>query len=114
MQHDIRKLCFDILKAIAEIREFTSGIDLDQYRNNRVVKLAVERDYEIIGEALKRMQIRFEGEFAQIADGRKIIDFRNLLAHAYDDIADEIVWDITNSNLTILQTEIEDILNKHK
>ena len=49
-----------------------------------------------------------------ISDRRKIIDFRNLLAHAYDDIADEIVWDITNSNLTTLQSEIEDILNNYK
>lgn len=114
MLHDIRKLCFDILKAIAEIHDFTKGIDLDQYRKSRVVKLAVERDYEIIGEALKRMQIRFESEFLHITDGRKIIDFRNLLAHAYDDIADEIVWDITNFNLTTLQSEIEDILNNHK
>ena len=63
MQHDIRKLCFDILKAITEIRDFTTGIDLDQYRKNRVVKLAVERDYEIIGEVLKRMQIQFDSEF---------------------------------------------------
>lgn len=114
MQHDIRKLCFDILKAITEVRDFTAGIDLDHYRKNRVVKLAVERDYEIVGEALKRMQTRFQSEFLKITDGRKIIDFRNLLAHAYDDIADEIVWDITNSNLTRLQSEIEDILKNHK
>jgi uncharacterized protein with HEPN domain len=114
MQHDIRKVCFDILKAITEIRDFTGGIDLDQYRKNRIVKLAVERDYEIIGEALKRLQTRFQSEFLMITDGRKIIDFRNLLAHAYDDIADEIVWDITNSNLVTLQSEIEHILNNHK
>ncbi len=114
MQHDIRKLCFDILKAVADIKGFTEGLDLDKYRKNRVVKLAVECDYEIIGEALKRIQTRFESDFLRITDGRKIIDFRNLLAHAYDDIADEIVWDITNSNLLTLQSEIEEILNENK
>ncbi|MEO7660294.1 MAG: HepT-like ribonuclease domain-containing protein [Pyrinomonadaceae bacterium] len=114
MPHDVRKLCFDILKAVADIKSFTVGLDLDAYRNSRIVKLAVERDYEIFGEALKRMQIRFESKFSTLTDGRKIIDFRNLLAHAYDDIADEIVWDITNSNLATLQSEIEELLNNYK
>ena len=80
MQHDLRKLCFDILQAIADIKDFTEGLNLDQYRTKRVIRLAVERDYEIIGEALKRMQTRFESDFLTITDGRKIIDFRNLLA----------------------------------
>lgn len=71
MLHDIRKLCFDILKAITEFRDFTAGVDLDQYRRNRVVKLAVERDYEIIGEALKRLETRFQSEFLMITDGPK-------------------------------------------
>ena len=78
-----------------------------------MIRLAVERDYEIIGEALKRMELRFGEDFSSITDGRKIIDLRNLLAHGYDDIADEIVWDITKSNLTRLRSEIEEILNKH-
>ncbi len=114
MPHDIRKLCFDILKAVADIKTFTEGLDIAEYRRSRIVKLAVERDYEIIGEALKRMQIRFESTFSTNSDGRKIIGFRNLLAHAYDDIADEIVWDITNSNLSTLQAEIEELLKNYK
>ena len=99
MQHDIRKLCFDILQAINDIKTFTKDLDFESYRRNRVVKLAVERDYGIIGEALKRMQILFASDFSAITDGRKIIDFRNLLAHGYDDVADEIVWGITCSDI---------------
>jgi uncharacterized protein with HEPN domain len=114
MPHDIKKVCFDILKAIEDIKAFTKDLNLDEYRNSRVVKLAVERGYEIIGEALKRIESRFPDEFQLITDGRKIIDFRNLLAHAYDDIADEIVWDITCINLKTLQIEIENIISKHQ
>ena len=114
MPHDIRKLCFDILQAVADIKTFTQGLDLEKYRTSRLVKLAVERDYEIIGEALKRMQSRFESEFLTVSNGRKIIDFRNLLAHAYDDIADEIVWSVTTSDLLVLETEIVNILNKYE
>ena len=114
MQHDVRKLCFDILQAIADIKTFTAGLDLARYRKDRLIRLAVERDYEIIGEALKRMQARFESDFLTITDGRKIIDFRNLLAHAYDDVADEIVWGITSSDINTLQTEVETILRNQE
>jgi len=114
MRHDLRKLCFDIIQAIADIKDFTEGLNLDQYRKKRVIRLAVERDYEIIGEALKRLETRFESDFLTITDGRKIIDFRNLLAHAYDDIADEVVWAITSSDINILQTEVEAILRNQE
>ena len=112
MQHDIRKLCFDILRAIEDIKTFTEGMEYEQYQQNRLVRLAVERDYEIIGEALKRMEIRFADDFATVANGRKIIDFRNLLAHGYDEIADEIVWAITRSDINVLKSDIEQILGQ--
>lgn len=57
MAHDIRKLCYDILLAVKEIKEFVRELSFEDYCRNRQVKLAVEREYEIIGEALRRMQI---------------------------------------------------------
>ncbi len=78
MQHDIRKLCYDIIQVIEDIKDFTAGLDFEIYQQSRIVKLAVERNYEIIGEALRRMQLRFEADFSNVKDGRKIIDFRNL------------------------------------
>lgn len=113
MPRDIRAICFDILRSINDIKEFTECLDLDQYRNNRVVKLAVERNYEIIGEALRRMATGFNSEFLSVTNGRKIIDFRNLLIHGYDEIADEIVWAITSSDIELLKKEIEIIFDKH-
>ena len=112
MRRNIQKLCFDILRAIDDNKTFTRDLDFEKYRQNRVVKLAVERDYEIIGEALKRMEVRFRSNFLTITDGRKIIDFRNLLAHGYDDVADEIVWDITCSDVRVL--EVKAILRNHQ
>lgn len=114
MQHDISKLCYDILQGIEDIRNFTAGLDFDNYQQSRIVKLAVEPNYEIIGEALRRMQARFEAESTRVTDGRKIIDFRNLLAHAYDGIADEIVWPITTSDLNILESDIQRILKENE
>ncbi len=110
MRHDVRKLCFDILQAIEELREFTKFLTFEQYCENRLVKLAVEREYEIIGEALKRMEVGFFDSFRTITDGRKIIDFRNVLTHGYDLIADKIVWSITSDDLDLLEKEITKIL----
>ena len=114
MRHDVRKLCFDILQAIEEIKTFTVGLDFEGYQQNRLIRLAVERDYEIIGEALKRMELRFGEDFASITDGRKIIDFRNLLAHGYDDIADEVVWAITTSNIEVLKADVTRVLEENQ
>lgn len=79
-----------------------------------MLRLAVERDYEIIGEALRRIELRFPTRFLSIRDGRKIIDFRNLLAHGYDDVADEIVWAITTSNIDVLRRDVTKILEENQ
>ena len=76
--------------------------------------MAVERELEIIGEALKRMKSGFEDVFVRIRDGRKIIDFRNILAHGYDAISDEVVWSIIENNLSILKKEMQDIFTETK
>lgn len=51
MPRDLRKTCFDILQAVSEIEEFTDGQTLADYKANRMLKMAIEREYEIIGEA---------------------------------------------------------------
>lgn len=112
MPRDLRKICFDILQAIAEIEDFTANKMLTDYQTNRMLKMAVEREYEIIGEALRRVETEFPEKFLQISDGRKIIDFRNILAHGYDSISDEIVWSITQNNLQVLKAEIQQIFEK--
>ncbi|CAN5401312.1 DUF86 domain-containing protein [soil metagenome] len=112
MPRDLRKTCFDISQAIAEIEEFTANKTFAEYKVNRMLKMAIEREYEIIGEALRRMETDFPAQFLQISDGRRIIDFRNLLAHGYDSVADEIVWSVTENNLKILKKEIGQIFEE--
>lgn len=112
MPRDIRKTCFDILQAIEELEVFISDKNFADYQNNRMLKMAVEREFEIIGEALKRMRDDFEDKFSKIRDGKRIIDFRNILAHGYDAISDEVVWSIIKNNLSILKMEVQDIFNE--
>ncbi len=114
MPRDLRKYCFDILQTVAESEDFTANKTLADYKANRMLKLAVERGYEIVGEALRIMETEFPERFRQISGGRKVIDFRNILAHGYDAISDEIVWSITQNNLKILKVEVRQILGEMK
>lgn len=105
MPRDARKILFDVLTSITAIEDFTTAKTIDDYRVNRMLRSAVEREYEIIGEAVRRLEVDFEDIFRRITDGRKMIDFRNLLIHGYDSVSDEIVWSIISNNLGILKNE---------
>jgi len=92
MQRDPRAYMSDILEAAAAIQEATSTIDEAGYGKSRLIRSAVEREFIIIGEALKLISQRDPQLFAAIPEGRQIIDFRNLLTHEYLNVSDHVVW----------------------
>jgi uncharacterized protein with HEPN domain len=71
-------------------------------------KRAVERNVEIIGEALCRILKR--DETIVISNSRKIVDTRNRIIHGYDSVSDDVIWGIVIRHLPILQTEIQELL----
>ncbi len=103
---DPRTYLHDIQESAAEILEFTEGMSLDDYRTNKLVRAAVERKFEIIGEALNRLKRTAPEHLEKIRETAQIIAFRNLLAHGYDTVSDPIVWDIVQQKLPAL---IEDV-----
>ena len=111
MQDEVKKYLQDILTAAEHILEFTAEVkSLDAYSKNLIVKRAVERELEIIGEALNSaMNISDELE---ITEARKIINTRNKIIHGYDKVEDAIIWAIILKHLPILKSEIEQLL-KH-
>ena len=77
-----------------------------------LLRSAVERQLEIIGEALNRLS-RTDPPVAQrITDTPRIIAFRNVLIHGYSEIDDGVVWDVINTNLPILREEVEALLRQ--
>jgi len=94
MPHSIRKLLLDLQISCEEILEFTKEKSFEDFTNDRVLQLAVEREFEIIGEALSRLE-RIDGEelSVKIPEFRKIIGFRNILAHGYDVVDEASLWD---------------------
>ena len=97
----------DIALACANIAEWTTRECADDYETNTLVRSAVGRNFEIIGEALVRLERADPEIVARITDYRRIIGFRNRLAHGYDDIDHGQVWKIISDFLPILRGEIE-------
>jgi len=96
----------DILVAAQDVQQFLGTMSFDDYHANRLVKAAVERKFEIIGEALNRISRMSPETAAAIREFEKVIAFRNLVIHGYDVVSDPLVWDVIKNKLPLL---IEDV-----
>jgi len=111
MNDETRKNLVDILQASEEIQKFTLGLDFSSYQDSPVTQRAVERDFEIIGEALSRIKKTDPAILNTISEHRRIIGFRNILIHGYDMVDEAIVWNAVKNHLPILIQEIQKIIN---
>ena len=106
MRLESRKYLDDMQRAANVLREFTVGRSFDQYRNDAMLRAAVERQFEIIGEAMARLARVEEAVATRISGYRRIIAFRNVLIHGYADVDDRLVWDVVETSLPTLVEEI--------
>jgi uncharacterized protein with HEPN domain len=106
MDNDIKTWLFDILQSIAEIESYFEGRPkrFDDYVSDIRTKRAVERDIEIIGEAVSRI-LKKDKDF-KIENAQKIIGTRNRIAHGYDKITDDLLWSLVINHLPKLKEEI--------
>jgi uncharacterized protein with HEPN domain len=107
MRLEIKKLIYDIDQAVTLIIHFTAGKQITDYTADPMLRSAVERQFEIVGEALNRLKRLDPETVARISDHQRIIGFRNVLAHGYDVVSDNIVWDIVQNKLPDLRREID-------
>lgn len=110
MPHSPRVLLEDVRLAAQDIQDFAAGRSLAEYRTNRLLRAAVEREFILIGEALSRLEQLDAALAARITDYRKIIGFRNVLVHGYETIDDAIVWTTLQQHLPVLKQETETLL----
>jgi uncharacterized protein with HEPN domain len=100
----------DIVEACTAIESALAGLDLDAYRASRLVRSAVEREFILIGEAVASLTRLEPGLSGRISHSRRIIDFRNHLAHDYAAVNDTVVWTIASGEAPILREECQAIL----
>jgi len=109
MLEEIAPWLEDIARAIEEINAFVpSKYGFPQYQADLKTKRAVERNIEIIGEALSRI-LKAMPDIA-ISHSRKIVDTRNRIIHGYDSVSDDIIWLIVRKYLPVLDQEVHQLL----
>lgn len=109
MQLEIKKYLFDIRESIESIEKYLGDKrDFNIYLADKMLRRAVEREFEIIGEAMNRIE-KLDSSI-EISSKRQIISMRNRVIHGYDKIDNEIVWGTIVRHLPTLKIEIENLL----
>ena len=111
MPPETTKLLFDMKSAAERIKRFVAGKSFDNYLADDLLRSGVERQFEIIGEAMTRLAKLDRTVAEGITDYRKIVGFRNALIHGYDAINHDTSWGAIQNNLPILLGEVNQLLN---
>ena len=107
MQREAKKYLWDIQRAISLVQEFTDGRTFADYQSSVMLRAAVERQFEIIGEAMAQLAKLDPALASLISDHEQIIAFRNVLIHSYADVNDRTVWFVIETELPTLRREID-------
>ncbi len=111
MKREISKHLFDIKISIDSINEYLGRKrNFFEYQNNKLLRRGIEREIEIIGEAMSRA-LKIDPDL-EITNARQIVDTRNWVIHGYDKVDDVVVWAIVSKHLPILKSEVEKLLNQ--
>jgi uncharacterized protein with HEPN domain len=111
MQPKLLKYILDIESIIQEIEQVKALTqnDFNVFQAEMLYQRAIERDLEIIGEAIRKM-VALEPSI-QISSAKNIIGLRNIIVHSYDSIEPEMLWGIIQNNIPILGQEINQLKN---
>jgi uncharacterized protein with HEPN domain len=111
MQPKVLKYILDIQSIIEEIEAIKSKANNNfiSFKSDIILQRAIERDLEIIGEAIRK--IIENDPSISISSAKNIIGLRNIISHAYDSVEPEMIWGIIQNNIPLLAEEIEEIRN---
>ena len=109
MSIEQKKRLRDAIAACAAIKGFTKDIKFDEYAASLLIRSAVERQIEILGEALNQALAADAALEKEIPAFRRIIGMRNRIIHGYDSVDHEIVWDAVQHHIPALHTALRKI-----
>ena len=111
MKREIKKYLYDIKISIDSIHDYLGDKrDFIQYQNNKLLRRGIEREIEIIGEAMNKV-LELDSTI-RIENARQIVDTRNWVIHGYDRVDDIIIWGIITNHIPKLRKEVEKLLNE--
>lgn len=112
MQPETKKYLYDINESVESIENYLGEVrDFNIYLGNKMLRRAIERELEIIGEAMTKLE-KINPNLP-ITSKRQIISMRNRVIHGYDKIDNEIVWGTIIRHLPILKKEIKELLDSN-
>lgn len=112
MKPEVHKFLHDVQSACEGLLQFTRDKSLADYESDLLLRSAVERQLEIIGEALKQAS-RVDPVLAEEITGfREIINLRNVIVHGYATIENETIWGVLQNDLPTLREQVEKLLGE--
>ena len=112
MQRDPRAFLWDVRESALAIQAFTADMDVAAYTANEMAKAAVERKFEIIGEALNQLAKLDTALAARIPDLPQIVAFRNQLIHGYATVNVSTVWNVAQNAVPPLLGAVQSLLDE--
>ena len=111
MRPETLKLLYDAKQAADLITQFSSGKSLEDYSADPMLSSAIQRQFEIVGEAFSQLAKTDAQVAARITQYKRIIAFLNVLIHGYSTIVDAIVWDVVQGDVPVLSQQLAGLLN---
>ncbi len=109
MQKDFNVYLEDVLECIKNIEDYVKGFSYSEFSKNKMMRDAVIRNLEIIGEAVKNVPTEVRNKFPE-TDWKKIAGLRDILIHAYSGINEQILWDIVENKIPELKKQVKVML----
>lgn len=110
MHADARKLLWDAQHAAERIEHFTAGKTYIEYEADEYLRSAVERQFEIVGEAMSQLRRVDPGTAASVPELSRVIAFRNILVHGYANVDNRLVWGVLETDLPSLRAALDRLL----
>ena len=114
MKTSLKKRLLDALNACQAIQSFVANRTFAEYEQNQMLRSAVERQFEIMGESLSHAEIEDPEASALIPDVRRIVGMRNRIIHGYDSVDDELLWQTIQSHVPPLARRLAQLLESAK
>jgi uncharacterized protein with HEPN domain len=102
----------DIADCCAAAGRFAAGKTFSDYQTDDMLRSAIERKLGIIGEAFVKLEETDPAQVEQFPELRKIVGMRNRIVHGYDNLDEELVWDVVRNKLPALQKQVESLLEQ--
>ena len=112
MRRDPRAYLWDAREAIEAIEVFTRGRSGEDFRQDLLLRSAVERQFEIVGEALSQLARNDQSVAGQVPDLGQIVAFRNILIHGYATVDSDRVWRVVHESLPGLRDAVNRLLDE--